>query len=230
VDRELSTEEWFTIIARAWNLGIPQLIFTGGEPTLRDDLIPIIQKAEDNGQVTGLLTNGYRLVDEQFRTGLLESGLDHLLFALTPTEKESWFALQAILNEDLFTTVHITINTKILPILPQTIDQCRQYGANGISLSTTDPKDPALAEALVKARSMVAEADLPLKWDVPVPYSDHNPITMELEADQEMVPGAGRAWFYVEPDGDVLPGQGINKVLGNMLSPEWRQIWESGEE
>ena len=230
VDRELSTEEWFTIIARAWNLGIPHLIFTGGEPTLRDDLIPIIQKAEDNGQVTGLLTNGYRLVDEQFRTGLLESGLDHLLFALTPTEKESWFALQAILNEDLFTTVHITINTKILPILPQTIDQCRQYGANGISLSTTDPKDPALAEALVKARSMVAEADLPLKWDVPVPYSDHNPITMELEADQEMVPGAGRAWFYVEPDGDVLPGQGINKVLGNMLSPEWRQIWESGEE
>ena len=230
VDRELSTEEWFTIIARAWNLGIPQLIFTGGEPTLRDDLIPILQKAEENGQVTGLLTDGYRLVDGEYRKSLLESGLDHLLFALAPTEKESWFGLQAILNEDLFTTVHITINKKILPILPQTIDQCRQYGANGISLSTADPKDPILAEALTHARSMVAEADLPLKWDLPVPYSEHNPVSLELEVDQKVFPGAGRAWFYVEPDGDVLPGQGINKVLGNMLSSDWRQIWESGEE
>jgi len=230
VDRELSTEEWFTIITRAWNLGVPHLIFTGGEPTLRDDLIPIIQKAEENGQVTGLLTDGYKLVDEEYRNNLLESGLDHLLFALNPREKESWVALQAILNEDLFTTVHITINSQILPILPQTIDQCRQYGANAISLSTTDPKDPTLADALIKARSMVAEADLPLKWDLPVPYSDHNPVSIELEVDQGGFPGAGRAYFYVEPDGDVLPGQGNNKVLGNMLSTDWRRIWESGEE
>lgn len=230
VDHELTTEEWFTIITRAWNLGIPHLIFTGGEPTLRDDLIPIIQKAEENGQVTGLLTDGYKLVEEEFRQKLLESGLDHLLFALTPKEKESWFALQAILNEDLFTTVHLTINSQILSVLPQTIEQCRQYGANAISLSTTDPKDPALAEALTKARSLVAEADLPLKWDLPVPYSDHNPVSMELEVDQGVFPGAGRAWFYVEPDGDVLPGQGINKVLGNMLNPDWRRIWESGKE
>jgi MoaA/NifB/PqqE/SkfB family radical SAM enzyme len=193
-------------------------------------LIPIIQQAEKNGQVTGLLTDGHKLVEDGFRKNLLESGLDHLLFTLSPTEKDSWFALQAILNEDLFTTVHITINPRILSVLPQTIDQCRQYGANGISLSTTDPQDPALGEALIKARSMVAEADLPLKWDLPVPYSNHNPVSIELENDQEIPPGAGKAWFYIEPDGDVLPGQGINEVLGNMLNPDWQQIWESGEE
>ncbi len=230
VDRELSTEEWFTIITRAWNLGIPHVIFTGGEPTLREDLIPIINKAEECGQVTGLLTDGYKLIDGEFRTALLESGLDHLLFALSPLDKDSWIALQAILNEDLFTTVHITINPEILPVLPQTIDQCRQYGANGISLSTSDPGNPTLSEALSRSRSMVAEANLPLKWDLPVPYSTHNPISQELEVDQGVFPGAGRAWFYVEPDGDVLPGQGINEVLGNMLSPDWQQIWESGSE
>jgi hypothetical protein len=230
VDRELNTQEWFTIIARTWDLGIPHLIFTGGEPTLRDDLIPIIKKAEANGQVTGLLTDGFKLIDNEFRNELLQSGLDHLLFALSPLDKESWIALQAILQEDLFTTVHITINPKILAILPQTIDQCSQYGANGISLSTADPKDPALIEALTKARSMVAEADLPLKWDLPVPYSAHNPIANELETDQTRSPGAGKAWFYIEPDGDVLPAQGINEVLGNMLNPDWREIWEPAVE
>jgi hypothetical protein len=32
--------------------------------------------------------------------------------------------------------------------------------------------------------------------------------------------------IYVEPDGDVLPGQGINRPLGNLLSDSWDQIWE----
>jgi len=230
VDRELETEEWFQIIARAWDLGIPHLIFTGGEPTLRDDLIPIIKEAEKNGQVTGLLTDGYKLLEEDFRNALLESGLDHLLFALTPKDKDSWMALQTILNEDLFTTVHITINPQILPILPQTIEQCRIYGANGISLSISDPEDPALSEALTQARSLVAEADLSLKWDLPVPYSAHNPISMELKMDQEVSQGAGKAWYYIEPDGDVLPAQGVNDVLGNMISPDWREIWKPGQE
>jgi hypothetical protein len=230
VDRELTTEEWFTIITRAWDLGIPHLLFTGGEPTLRDDLIPIIKKAEENGQVTGLLTDGYKLIEEDFLNALLESGLDHLLFALSPRDKDSWIALQSVLNEDLFTTVHITIKPETLPILPQTIDQCRIYGANGVSLSTSDPEDPALSEALTRGRDLVAEADLPLKWDLPVPYSTHNPISMELKTDQGVIPGAGKAWFYVEPDGDVLPGQGINEVLGNMISAEWREIWYPKQE
>jgi hypothetical protein len=230
VDRELGTEEWYTIIDRAWDLGIPHLIFTGGEPTLRDDLIPIIKKAEKNGQVTGLLSDGYKLIEQDFRDALLQSGLDHLLFALTPNDKESWLALQAILNEDLFTTVHITINPQILPILSQTIEQCRIYGANGISLSTSDPENPALSEALTLAQSLVAEAGLPLKWDLPVPYSVHNPISMEQKVDQEVTRGAGKAWFYIEPDGDVLPEQGVNEVLGNMISPDWREIWKPVQE
>lgn len=230
VDRELNTDEWFTIIDRAWEIGIPHLIFTGGEPTLRDDLISIISKAEENGQVTGLLTDGYKLIDKQYRNALLESGLDHLLFALAPLDKDSWIALQAILNEDIYTTVHITINAKTLPILPQTIDQCQKYGANAISLSASNREDPVIQEGLTRGRSMVAEADLPLKWDLPVPYSTHNPISMELEGNQEDTPGAGKAWFYIEPDGDVLPAQGVNKVLGNIISPDWRKIWNKPEE
>ncbi len=42
VDRELTTDEWISIIDRAWKAGIPHLLFTGGEPTLRDDLITLL--------------------------------------------------------------------------------------------------------------------------------------------------------------------------------------------
>jgi len=65
-----------------------------------------------------------------------------------------------------------------------------------------------------------------LIWDLPVPYSRLNPIELELEEETSRFEGTGRAWLYVEPDGDVLPGQGINKVLGNLLTDPWEQVLE----
>lgn len=225
VDRELSTKEWEIIINRAWRTGVPHLIFTGGEPTLREDLIELIKIAEENGQVTGLLTDGYKLNQSDFRQSLLESGLDHLLFALSPLEEESWTALKAILDEDLYTTVHITITQEIVPGLPKIIEKCKEYSANALSLSISDPNDKRLMQALAFAQTLVAEADLPLKWDLPVPYSKHNPISLESDRGKELSQGSGKAWFYVEPDGDVLPEQGVNEVLGNLLEDNWTNIW-----
>jgi len=230
VDQELTTEEWLSIIDRSWKAGIPHLIFTGGEPTLRDDLITLLSQAEKNGQVTGLLSDGYRFNDPEFRNEILQSGLDHLLFVLSPTDKDSWDALKAILDEDLFTTVHITINPEITSRLPQIIQNCKELGANAISLSSSDPTNKILTQALAGAQNLVADADLPLKWDLPVPYSAHNPISIEIESSQNPVAGAGKAWFYVEPDGDVLPGQGINQVRGNLLRDDWSKIWQDKSE
>ncbi|MCJ7717199.1 MAG: hypothetical protein MUO54_11860 [Anaerolineales bacterium] len=230
VDRELTTEEWLSIIDRAWQAGIPHLIFTGGEPTLREDLITLISHAEKNGQVTGLLSDGVKLTDDQFRHDLLQSGLDHLLFLLNPTDKDSWNSLQAILDEDLYTTVHLTITPEIIPGLSQILNKCKKIGANAISLSTNAPEDRQLTLAMTTAQTLAADADLPLKWDLPVPYSNHNPITVEMERSQEISHGAGKAWFYVEPDGDVLPAQGINQVLGNLLQENWKEIWQKSIE
>ncbi len=226
VDRELSTEEWQIIINRAWQAGVPHLIFTGGEPTLREDLIELIKIAEGNGQVTGLLTDGYKLKLPDFRQSLLESGLDHLLFALSPLDEESWIALKAILGEDIYTTVHITITQDLVPGLARIIGKCQELGANAMSLSISDPSDRGLKGALITAQTLVAEANLPLKWDLPVPYSQHNPISLELDRNQEPSSGSGKAWFYVEPDGDVLPEQGANEVLGNLLNDNWMNTWK----
>lgn len=230
VDRELTTDEWLSIINKSWRAGIPHLIFTGGEPTLRDDLITLITQAEKNGQVTGLLSDGYRFSDAEFRNNILQSGLDHLLFVLSPNDKDSWDALKAILDEDLFTTVHITITPEASSRLSQIIQNCKELGANAISLSCSDPTNEALTQVLVGAQTLVADADLPLKWDLPVPYSAHNPISIEIENSQDLVAGAGKAWFYVEPDGDVLPEQGINQVRGNLLRDDWNEIWQGKTE
>ncbi len=54
---ELGTEQWFKILDDLWALGVPHIVFTGGEATLREDLPDLIRHAEANGQITGLNTN-----------------------------------------------------------------------------------------------------------------------------------------------------------------------------
>ncbi len=75
---ELDTSRWKEILDRLWALGVPHIVFTGGEPTLRTDLADLIAHAESLGQITGLNTNARRLADPAYVRQLVDSGLDHL--------------------------------------------------------------------------------------------------------------------------------------------------------
>ncbi len=225
VDRELNTEEWVAIFHKAFNNGIPHLLFTGGEPTLREDLPDLILKAEDLGLVTGLLTDGLKLDDDAYRETLLVNGLDHLMIVFDPDNPQAWHVLQKVLAEDIFTTVHLTLREG--QDLRPHIKMLARMGTNALSLSESDPK---LTGELQDLRDFTAAQQLELIWDMPVPYSKYNPVTLELEADElrEAPEGAGKAWLYVEPDGDVLPTQGMyDQILGNMLTDPWEKIWEN---
>lgn len=224
VDRELSTGEWQQILDKTWQAGVPHVTFTGGEPTIREDLIDLIQYAEENGQVTGLLSDGLSLLDADFRQEILLSGLDHLLFVLSPRQPSSWEALEAILAEDLYTTVHLTIHPDVVSEVPAWITRLSEMDANALSLSLSQTDNQNMQDALQESQTRAAELRLPLKWDLPVPYSAHNPVQLELEG-EDSSRGGGRAWIYVEPDGDVLPEQGQEQVLGNLLREEWQAIW-----
>jgi len=231
VDRELSTEEWKSIIDRSWEVGIPHLIFTGGEPTLREDLVELIAYAESLGQVTGLLTNGIKLGDTKYLQAVLEAGLDHAMILLEPDHEASWDSLASFsywketLDDDIFVSVHLTITENNQTAAFDLVDKLAEAGVSAISLSANDS---ALTSRLEEVRQHIDEQDLELIWDIPVPYSNLNPVALELELgedQEETFEGAGRAWLYVEPDGDVLPGQGINQVLGNFLKDQWETIW-----
>ncbi len=232
VDRELTTVEWKSIIDKAWEAGIPHILFTGGEPTLRDDLIDLIEHAENNGQVTGLLTDGKKLGDTKYLNLLLQAGLDHTMIIIQPDDKSSWESLtnfaywSETLDEDIFVAAHLTLTKENAHQAIELIDKLTEAGVSAISLSENDK---SLSEELQVAREHTNNLDLDLIWDIPVPYSNLNPVAMELEMEDnfEKPEGAGRAWLYVEPDGDILPGQGENKGLGNLLSDKWEKIWDA---
>jgi len=221
VKRELLTEEWSAIFDKAWAAGIPHLVLTGGEPTLRPDLPELIAHTQQNGQVCSLLTDGLRLTDSTYLHQLLDSGLDHIMLLLDIADKQSWEAMQDILNEDIALTVHITVTPTNFDKVSDALTKLREKGVKAVSLSTTNP---ALREELLAARHVAASLQLPVVWDLPVPYSAYNPAAMESDID--IPQGAGKAWLYVEPDGDVLRGQGMPEVMGNLVTNAWQDIWK----
>jgi organic radical activating enzyme len=216
---ELAAAEWKTILEKAWTAGIPHVVFTGGEPAMRDDLPELIAHAEKIGQVCGLLSGSIRIADAGYLKSLLDSGLDHLMFLLQPDNEKSWTAVRNAMQADLFTTVHLTLDRGLAAQAVEILEKLQQAGVKEISLSASDT---AGAEALVALRDRAADLGLSLQWDLPVPYSAANPVAKEIGAPSS---GAGKAWLYVEPDGDVLPEQGVNRVLGNFLRDPWESIW-----
>lgn len=221
VVRELSTSEWKRVLDIAWSAGIPHIIFTGGEPTLRDDLPDLITHAEKNGQVCGLLTDGSRLVDMQYLDRLLKAGLDHLLVTLHPTDEQSWKAVSNAIVEDLALTVHVTLfdadDFQAEPIF----ERLRTLGVESISLSAANR---GLGRQLQSVRDKAAASGFDLIWNVPVPYSTIHPVA--FEAEDAAIEGAGKAWLYIEPDGDVRPAQGSSEILGNILTNPWEKLWK----
>jgi len=76
--QELSTQEWLSVYEVLWRIGIPQVVFTGGEPLLREDLVSLVAEAEEF--VTGLVTNGVLL--EEHAASLRDASLDYVQVTL----------------------------------------------------------------------------------------------------------------------------------------------------
>ena len=88
--RELTTAEWKDVLTRVRAANIPQVTFTGGEPTLRGDLVELVDAAQ--WFVTRLNTNG-RLLTPQLCRALAEASLDSVQVTLYAADAEAHNAL-----------------------------------------------------------------------------------------------------------------------------------------
>lgn len=224
IKRELTLDEWKSILSKTAAAGIPHVIFTGGEPTIRPDLAELISFTEEKYLVCGLITDGSRLTNPQYLHQLLISGLDHLMIIVDGEDSACWEALRDAISEDIYVTAHLTITQQSVSKIHDWITDLADLQIPSISLSMDDP---ALSKSLKDAQEFVQLKGIKLVWDLPVPFSSNHPISVEISEHQEYISGAGKAWLYVEPDGDVLAEQGDTKVLGNFIANDWDSIWKN---
>ncbi|MGB8151060.1 MAG: radical SAM protein, partial [Candidatus Cybelea sp.] len=74
---ELTTGQWSGVLQAAAELGVVQAHFSGGEPTLRTDLVPLVEAAAAVGLYTNLITQG-TFLDDELLDRLVDGGLNHV--------------------------------------------------------------------------------------------------------------------------------------------------------
>ncbi len=243
---ELTTEQWKRVIDIAWDLGIPHIVFTGGEPTLRDDLPELVAHAEANGQITGLNTNARRLSDSGFVQRLLDAGLDHVQITVESADaaihnkmvnarafEQTIAGLKNVLATRLYVMTNTTMLRDNVASLPATLDFLADLGVPTVGLNAliysgrgatvgTGLPERELAPLLEMARAKTDARGQKLIWYTPTQYCHFDPVQMGLG-----VKGCTAAQYNmcVEPDGAVLPCQSYYRPLGNLLTDDWDSIW-----
>jgi len=244
---ELTSVEWKRIIKILWDQGIPHIDFTGGEPTLRDDLVELITYAEDLGLITGLLTNGVRLADAAFVKQLKQAGLDYVQITLESHLEEvhnrmvasDSFAqtVQGIRNaveQDIHVLTNSTITNanngqieEIVPFLESL--GVRSFAVNSIiKAGKSRHQDPGLSEAellpvIKRLQQRAGQEGMRLTWYTPTQYCRLNPVELDLGVKQCT---AGKYNLAVEPDGTVIPCQSFFHPLGNILNDPFEKIYQ----
>jgi pyrroloquinoline quinone biosynthesis protein E len=78
---ELTTEEWLRVFGEAADLGVLQVHLSGGEPALRPDLEPFVERLTALGIYTNLITAGVSMNGERLKR-LAGLGLDHVQLSI----------------------------------------------------------------------------------------------------------------------------------------------------
>src|SRR5216683_2162846 len=85
---EIDTATWQRVLSEAASLGILQVHFSGGEPTVRRDLSALVRHASNVGLYSNLITSGVLTHPAQF-DALLEAGLEHVQLSIQDADAAS---------------------------------------------------------------------------------------------------------------------------------------------
>ncbi len=246
---ELATQDWFRVMDKLFEVGIPHVVFTGGEPTLREDLPELVAYTQKLGLVSGLVTNGRKLKDEAYFKSLVDAGLDHVQITLESHDpkvhdkitgaKGSWNetvqGLKNAIASPIYTITNTTLNKYNVRDIVKTMNFTHrlgltQFACNSLIYSGKAPevaKDFALDEAslepvLTQIRNHAHELGMEFIWYTPTEYCVLNPLKLELGTKSC---SACRISMCIEPNGTVIPCQSYFTSIGNILEDDWKKIW-----
>ena len=247
---ELTTAQWKEILAKLRAANVPQVTFTGGEPTLRADLVELVDAAQ--WFVTRLNTNGRLLTPELCRR-LYEASLDSVqvtLYSHDPAIHNALVGAEGFddtvagIRNAVAAGLSVSVNTPLCSLNTDYAAAVRfvnglgvRYvtcsglipsgGAEGAESQATRLTEEQLTDVLRRAVTAAEELEMEMDFTSPGWLKEETLRSMGLT----LVPSCGACLsnMAIAPDGGVIPCQSwlSSQPLGNMLTDDWDKIWQS---
>ncbi len=247
---ELGTDAWKRILHTLQKARIPQVTFTGGEPTLRNDLPELVQAAQ--WFVTRLNTNGVLMTKELCRR-LSEASLDSVQITLYSADPaihnelvgaEHFHNTAAGIQNALEAGLSVSVNTPLCTRNADyvgTLAYLRELGVRYVTCSglivtgnaeretsrRTQLAPETMADILAGAKRYCDENDMEISFTSPG-WVDAQALG-EMGFDAIPSCGACLSNMAIAPNGDVAPCQSwlSDAPLGNIQTDRFSKIWES---
>jgi len=247
---ELTTAQWKEILAKLRAANVPQVTFTGGEPTLRADLVELVEVAQ--WFVTRLNTNGRLLTPELCRR-LYEASLDSVqvtLYSHDPAVHNALVGTEGFddtvagIKNAVAAGLSVSVNTPLCSLNEDYAAAVRfvhELGVRYVTCSGLIPSGSAegaesqatrlteeqLTDVLRRAVTVAEELEMEMDFTSPGWLKEETLRSMGLT----LVPSCGACLsnMAIAPDGGVIPCQSwlSSQPLGNMLTDDWDKIWQS---
>ncbi len=245
----LTTQQWRTVIDTLWEVGIPQVVFTGGECMLRKDLVELVEYSKQF--TTGIITNG-TMISLELARSLCAAHLDWIQITLEAASetihdeiqgrkgawKETITGIKNAVAAGLSVSINATLSRKNAQQLTPLIDLAKTLNVQYVSTNAiinagrgitekeaAGLKEPELRKILETACTYAATRNISFNWFLPTCYKNLDPVSLGFG---QRCCSACSVNMMVEPNGDVIPCQSwTQQKLGNILNDPWEKIWDN---
>ena len=248
---ELDTARTLALINKALDeTRCGHVTLTGGEPLLRGDLLQILDLLRERKVRVTLISNG-RLLTEPAVVDLLDRGVGlfelpllgrrrevHDQLCASPGAFDAVLAAMARIRYHRGTFVAVFVATRFnIPDLYETIKLAFAFGARALMLNRFNvggrgrahlsdllPAVDEMRQALAVANDAAAEFGLPISCSIAL-----QPCLIDIDAYPNLhfgfcAAGTERAYYTIDPLGNVRPCNHTPTILGNLFEEEFAAL------
>jgi len=231
VSGELETEKVKSVIDQLKQLGVLEVIFSGGDPLIREDILELVKHAHDVGLLTRMNTQG-SLLDRKMIADLKQAGLSQCAISIDDVDPERHDRSRGAkgLHAKIMDAVRIfkefdipcqlvmlATKERIPNGLQQVIDLGRRLGVMSVYFCFP-----------VATGSWEGETDKLLTDDEMAQVRAlQDPAFVHCELPGESTPCrvCARQILYISPTGEVTPCPFVPYVMGNVREDGIGEIW-----
>ncbi len=232
VSDEMSTEEWKHIVAQLKELGSLIVLFTGGEPLIRKDIIDLVAFAHSIGLITRIITNAY-LLNREMAMELKKAGLNQCGVSIDSADPETHDKMRGIpgLHQRAIQALHylneVKLDSKIMAYashrnITQDLKQIIQLGRIHKAKSLFINIPFAVGNWADSQHEVLSKKEMEQLRS----FMDLTFVHLEFPTSETICCAYRKALVFINPSGIVTPCPVVPYAIGDLKCEPLASVWK----